>query len=263
MIFMADKKLYHTRDFDELLQKTKLNIEKYGLQVISINATDYLPSFTYSIGLLQTYQHPEVICFGLKIDLMHVLINDVAEIVKREGKIEVGKIYSNLFEGFDAQFVEVDPRNTGDYFQFGLKYYQRRQIPAMQLVWPDDANRFPWEANFQENLIYKQPLLDRNADFKFSEAKNLAIFTTRQWLDFDQPILRVVHDSDGDWQFLTGDQRLEDARIVALDELVQKDSTLNEVFNLDHGEAADRSHIGAEWTRSNVDGNNNGHDDHQ
>jgi len=195
---MADKKLYHTRDFDELLQKTKLNIEKYGLQFISINATDYLPSFTYSIGLLQSYQHPEVICFGLKTDLMHALINDVAEMIKHSGKIEVGKLYSNIFSKVDAQFVSVDSRNTGDYFQFALKYYQRHQIPAMQLIWPDDANRFPLETNFQESLIYKQPLLDRNADFKFREAKNLGIFTTRQWLELDQPILRVVHDSDGD-----------------------------------------------------------------
>jgi Domain of unknown function (DUF4262) len=260
---MANKKLYHASDFDELLQKTKVNIEKFGLQVISINASSYLPSFSYSIGLWQRFQHPEIICFGLKIDLMHALINDVAEIIKRGEKIETARNYTTLFNNLDAQFLSIDPRNVGDYFGLALKYYKCDLITAMQLVWPDNANRFPWEADFQENLIYKQPLLDRNADFKFREAKNLGIFTTRQWLELDQPILRVVHGIDGDWQFLTGDQLLEDARIVSLDELVQKDSTLNEVFNLDYREAADRSHFGGEWTRGKVDGNDNDHDDPQ
>jgi len=251
---MADRKIYHKCDFDELLEKTKLNIERYGLQVISIRASDYLPSFSYSVGLLQSFQHPEIICFGLNIDLMHVLINDVAGIIKKEGKIEPGKAYSNILENFDVQFLSVDPRNTGDYFGIALKYYKSENIPAMQLVWPDNANRFPWELNFQEGLIYKQPLLDRNVDFKFREAKNLGIFTSRQWLELDKPILHVVHNSDGDWQFLTGDELSEeDIRLVCLDDVLQRDATLNEVFNLDYGEQAERTHLGGKWERSEAE----------
>jgi hypothetical protein len=250
---MADKKIYHTRDFDELLEKTKHNIEKYGLQVISIRASDYLPSFSYSIGLLETYQHPELICFGLSTDLMHALINDVAALIKQGEKMESGKNYDNIFANSDAQFVQVDVRNVPDYFKLALKYYGLDQIPAMQLIWTDRENRFPWEMDFEEEFMYKQPLLDRNADFKFREPMNLGIITTRQWLELNQPILRVVHDHDGDWQFLTGDQVLSDGRIVALEELTLKDPTLNELFNLDYGEAADRSHLGSEWTRSKLE----------
>lgn len=68
-----------------------------------------------------------------------------------------------------------------------------------------------------------------------------------------KPILRVVHEMDGDWQFLTGDQMPEDIKIVALEELVLKDKTLNDVFNLGYGEAAEREYIGDKWTRSLVD----------
>ncbi len=75
-----------------------------------------------------------------------------------------------------------------------------------------------WDIGFEDEFVYRQPLLDRNASFKFREAKNLGVFTTRQWLDEKKPVLRVVHDEDGDWQFLTGDQLQEDARIVALEQ---------------------------------------------
>jgi hypothetical protein len=128
-----DKKVYHDRDFDELLEKTKHNIEKYGLQVISIKASDYLPSFSYSIGLLESYRRPELICFGLSINLMHTLINDVAALIKQGEKIEPGRNYENIFANSVAQFVQVDAGNVPDYFKLALKYYQLDQIPAMQL----------------------------------------------------------------------------------------------------------------------------------
>ena len=51
-----------------------------------------------------------------------------------------------------------------------------------------------------------------------------------------KPILRVVHEHDGDWQFLTGDQMQEDIKIVALEQLVLRDKTLNDVRDLEYGE---------------------------
>jgi hypothetical protein len=35
-----------------------------------------------------------------------------------------------------------------------------------------------------------------------------------------------------------------------LEELILKDETLNEVFNLEYGESADREEIGGLWTRT-------------
>ncbi|SHM64335.1 hypothetical protein [Chryseobacterium polytrichastri] len=123
----------------------------------------------------------------------------------------------------------------------------------MQVLWTDRNDKLPWEENFEEEFLFKQPLLDRNADFKFNEPKNLAIFTTRQWLDEKKPILSIVHDIDGDWQFLTGDQFPEDIKIVALEELIKRDNTLNEVFDLEYGEEAERDFIGGQWTRNKVE----------
>ena len=120
----------------------------------------------------------------------------------------------------------------------------------MQFVWTDRKNNFPWDKDYEEEFKYRQPLLDRNTDFKFREEKNLGIFTTRQWLELNCPILRVVHNKEGDWQFLTGDQMPEDIKLVTLEQMILRDKTLNEVFDLDYGEAADREFIGAEWTRT-------------
>jgi Domain of unknown function (DUF4262) len=233
--------------------RTASHIKEFGLSVIMLEATDYLPSFAYSVGLWQKYEHPEIICFGLPTKTMHPIINDVAEIVKKGQMIETGKIYDQIFQNNRAEFISVDKRNIGDYFAMAINYYTNYDFPALQLIWTDRNDRFPWDADFEKEFVYKQPLLDRNSDFKFREPKNLATYTTRQWLEQNKPILRVVHDNDGDWQFLTGDQMPEDIKIVALEQLIIRDETLNEVFDLEYGEDADREFIGGKWKRGKVE----------
>lgn len=253
---MTTENEHNCVDKDDLLNDTKLNIDKFGLQVILVGSTNYCPSFAYSIGLTQTYNHPEIICFGLPNDLGHAIINDIAEIIQKGETIDTRKIYTEIFKNSRAAFLKVDQRNMDDYFGAAFNYYGDKSFEALQLVWTDHNDKLPWENNFEEAFLYKQPLLDRNADFKFYEPKNLATFTTRQWLDEKKPILRVVHDFDGDWQFLTGDQLPEDIKIVALEQLIKQDSTLNEVFDLEYGEEAEREFIGGEWTRNKVEMDN-------
>ena len=247
---------HHCRDHE----KTKADIEKYGLSVIMLRASGYRPSFAYSVGLWEKFKHPEIICFGFSTETLHGLVNDAAELVKSGSVIVTNKIYNNFFEKNDTAFVKVDPLYLSDYFDYGINYYQSEDFPALQFVWTDRNNKFPWEEGFEEEFIYKQPLLDRSTDFKFREVKSLAVFTTRQWLYQDKPIIRVVHDNDGDWQFLTGDQILADASIVCLEDMTKKDPSLNEVFNLDYGEEANRNFIGDNWERS-VSENNDDEED--
>ena len=240
----------HNRRDDE---KTKSDIEKYGLTVIAVEASDYLPSFAYSTGLWGNYKHPEIISFGLTVETLHTIINDVADLIKDGHVIETGKNYPDIFSNGRAEFLSVDKRNLGDYFGNAIDFYKSREFPALQLVWTDRKDKFPWETDFEEEFIYRQPLLDRNAEFKFREPKNVAAFTTRQWLELKTPITNVVHDEEGDWQFLTGDQLQEDIKIVALEQLVLGDLTLNEIFDLEYGEEATRDYVGGKWTRRKVE----------
>ena len=234
-------------------KKNRRHIEKYGWSVIMIEATDYLPSFAYSIGLWEKFNHPEIISFGLSLKTLHAIINDAGRLVKSGLIIETRRDYDDFFENGKSQFISIIPNYVTNYFGYAIDFYNTRDFPALQLTWTDRTNKFPWEPDFEEEFKYRQPLLDRNVDFKFREEKNLGVFTTRQFLEENKPILRVVHDGDGDWQFLTGDQIVDDARLVSLQEMTLRDITLNEVFNLDYGQAADRNLIGDFWRRSNIE----------
>ncbi len=247
---MADKVEHNCASKQEIIHKAKSDIDKFGHHVVMVNPTNYSTSFTYSIGLWKTYKHPEIICFGLRNDLSHAIINDVAAIIKLGEQIKSDQNYFDIFEDSKAMFLKVDDENIGDYFGVAQQVLKDEKFDALQIVWTDRNDKFPWEENFEEEFAYVQPLLDRNAAFKFNEPKNLTAFTSRQWLEEGKPILRVVHDTEGDWQFLTGDQMADDIRIVALEQIVTKDKSLNEVFDLDYGEEAEREIVGGKWIRT-------------
>lgn len=45
----------------------------------------------------------------------------------------------------------------------------------------------------------------------------------------------------------------EDIKIVALEELIKRDETLNEIFDLEYNEEADRDFVGGKWTRNKME----------
>lgn len=83
---------------------------------------------------------------------------------------------------------------------------------------------------------------------KFKESKNQAVFTCLHIIEENKPILYVKHDDDGDWQFLCGGNHItEDARIIALQEIIDIDPSVSEVSNLKCGQTAVRESEESEW----------------
>lgn len=240
--------------------KLSTDIKNFGWTVLLMPSTDYLPSFAYTVGLWKNYKHPELISFGLTTETLHLVLNDAAEIVRSGQRLEVNKTYDDFFENSKTEFIKVDSRNIDNYFGNAINFYSTEDFPALQLVWADRNDKLPWDKEYEKEFKWRQPLLDRNAEFKFREVKNLRIFTTKQWLELDKPILRVVHEFDGDWQFLTEEflnieteEEMENAEknvvLVCLEEMVKMDKSLNELFDLDYGEFADRNDLNSDWCR--------------
>ncbi|MDO4880423.1 MAG: DUF4262 domain-containing protein [Capnocytophaga sp.] len=236
-------------------KKLLQDIEQYGFEVIMIPPTDYLPSFAYTVGLWKNYQSPEIIVFGLPVETMHIILNTVVNEEIKAGKpIKTGSNYMDVLQDFPVQFLSVDKRNISDYFGQAIAFYQTANFPALQLVWPDNKGIFPFEKNFEESFIYLQPLLDRNADFKFREDRNRAVFTTSSWLENQSFINEVIHDQEGDWFFLTEGEVDKDfeLRLITLEQMLQYEPTLNQFFDLDYNERAFRNSAEEEWVRMPV-----------
>lgn len=74
------------------------------------------------------------------------------------------------------------------------------------------------------------------------------VYSCSHVIDESQPILYVLHDEDGDWQFLCGQtHETIDARVVALEEIIKFDSTIRDIIFLKEGQAAERGSIDDDW----------------
>lgn len=91
------------------------------------------------------------------------------------------------------------------------------------------------------------------AEFKFRENTNKSVVACNHVLQ-GTPALLVIHDGDGDWQFLCGkDGHTEqDIKIVALKQVVDIDPTLNQLYKMGKRKSAIRSSATATWQVSKL-----------
>ncbi|MFA6084409.1 DUF4262 domain-containing protein [Mucilaginibacter sp.] len=139
-------------------KKLEDDIKQYGLQVLHVLEDETGPGFTYSIGLFKSYGHPEIIMIGLKQDLAHTLINNMAYEIKE------GKVYSplnfeaSILDDFDCYIIEVDKSNYDNYVCQAQNYYQG-DFPLIQCIYPTVKGIYPWEEEWPEEIKDLQPIL--------------------------------------------------------------------------------------------------------
>jgi hypothetical protein len=94
----------HDKDAEKAIKEI---VEKHGWYVALFHATDYLPSFAYTIGLCKTFGHPELISFGFKTETLGAILNIAGDKIKAGETIQVSHDYNDFFEKGRAQFINV------------------------------------------------------------------------------------------------------------------------------------------------------------
>jgi hypothetical protein len=139
----------------ELLRR----LESHGWYVIKVGAGDAEPAFAYSLGLYERFRHPELILFGLDLDIMHQLINDAGEQIRKGHQYEDGQLYNDLLNDYPCAFRLVSREKYGSHLTYTQWFYNGSDFPALQMVWPDRNSCFPWESTFDERCRQDQPAL--------------------------------------------------------------------------------------------------------
>jgi hypothetical protein len=144
---------------DEQERTALEDIERYGLHILHILPDGGTPGWSFSVGLWHRFRHPEVVVFGLAKDVGHHLLNHAADEIRAGRPFEAGKRYPDLLEGVDCAFRAVAPMWHHPFLGWADWYYGDEEYRALQCVWPDYEQHWPWEANFRPDWIWAQPLL--------------------------------------------------------------------------------------------------------
>ena len=118
------------------------------------------PGFGYSIGIYKTLGHPEIIIIGLKLDLIHSIINGIGEDI-RSGKIfNTGSdTTEDMIEGFDCYFTTVEKKYFYGYVGYAKWYYKGTDFPLIQFVYPTVDGVYPWQREWPKEIQTHQPVL--------------------------------------------------------------------------------------------------------
>ena len=88
-------------------------------------------------------------------------------------------------------------------------------------------------------------------DFPFDESPNVAVLTTRGVIDGTDWIAFVsLDDEDGEWQFIgSRGASMDEAMVVALRRVLERDPTIAELADLPYGGKASRASEADPWVR--------------
>ncbi|WP_427168838.1 DUF4262 domain-containing protein (plasmid) [Streptomyces sp. C1-1] len=144
-------------DPDARTRLSVATIGEHGWQVIMIPADDQGPGWAYTVGLWHSHRIPELAMFGLDIDLMHTLLNDLVRQAVAGPGLEAGQELHDV-ASVPLVLEAVDYRWYRAFFGTAIGYYRRPPFPFLQVLWPNQEGAFPWQPG-GEGLLASQPRL--------------------------------------------------------------------------------------------------------
>lgn len=144
----------------QAINEMKKKIASHGFAIMNILGKENEPPFSYTVGLSKTYNHPELICFGLPFRTMNILFHTiVSDLIEKKGVLKPLIPYED-FSNMPMEFACVESRFIQEYMCGVADYYaDAYKVEAMQMLWPDPQGCFPYEKGYDEHYILAQPIL--------------------------------------------------------------------------------------------------------
>lgn len=127
---------------------------------------DHQPPFLYTIGLMQTQNHPELIVFGLDVHNLYALVSQLVQLIRAGQSYTEPGIYAVDVggDGHRVGFRRVHPTQHECYLGFAMGYCRHigrwGELEAMQAFWPDRSGTFPFDEGCDLDVYQLQPRLD-------------------------------------------------------------------------------------------------------
>jgi len=133
------------------------NIQRHGWHVMLLQANEEGPAIAYTIGLYQHFAHPELVITGLKMPVMHSLLNYFAEQVQQGRCFRPGDVDTQVMKQGHCRFESVAIQYYYRHLGFARWFYRDEDdFPALQCLWPDGAGRFPDQPDFDPQYAQRQ-----------------------------------------------------------------------------------------------------------
>lgn len=85
------------------------DIRDYGWHVVNVASDGSAPAWSFSVGLGVTFEHPELIVFGLDVNTMHAMINNAVAEIEGGLAFQDRSRSAEVLEAYSCTFRDVHP----------------------------------------------------------------------------------------------------------------------------------------------------------
>lgn len=259
---------FQNRKLDEQELNVVSIVERYGWSVTNIREQDGAPGWSFTIGLFENFAHPEVTIFGMSSDSRQSILNWIGQNVRNGQPFTSGVEHDWVLEDRKCWSRDVQKLWYRDLFGWAIWFYGGTEFPVVQCLWPARDRTYPWQEEsaffVPQPLLYKSDLLGAHmihyvedarleaTEWPFTQDPHQRVFVSRCVVEDNAPIVRVVHDAEGDWQFIgpVPDPDEDGCKLSCFHCVVEKDQSVRRLARLLPGWKATRNSRNEEWTVS-------------
>jgi hypothetical protein len=257
-------KRFEGRGLDPSEQKVISHVEGHGWSVTNIEERSDSVGWSFTVVLFENYKHPEVIIFGMSHDSRHRILNWIGDNVKSGKAFTAGVEHDWVLDGFNCWSRDVQKKWYRDLLGWAIWFYEGVEFPSVQCIWPAKNGAYPWDL---KQVLGAQPLLYESdvlaarmlhyvddqvltaQEWPFESDPHERVFVSRCVVEDGEPVVLVVHDAGGDWEFMgpVDDPDADGCKISCFHCVVERDSTLRKLARLQLGWRAWRKAPSDEW----------------
>lgn len=142
---------------DALDLRVLADVAEIGWHVVQAKEPGAGHAFT--IGLFRSFDHPEVVLFGLDPETRQAALDRLGARVRAGERFDSGGVADGILADRPVTFKVVARRHYLAYLGYAGWFHGGPRFPALQAVWPDGEGRYPWERWFSRALRDAQPIL--------------------------------------------------------------------------------------------------------
>lgn len=128
------------------------NVRQHGWLRTAALAEEAKPGFSYTTGFAVSAGRPELMIFSTADEVAHEMFWVLFRRARAGEALPIGRRTSAFFSNLPAYAFPIAKRHFADYLGWSRWFYRGDEFSCLQIVWPDRAGVFPWEAGFDEEF---------------------------------------------------------------------------------------------------------------
>lgn len=149
--------IHEQSELQTLLSRSGGHLKEFGFVTLwtPYDRSTRTPAYAYTVGLAKRFRRPELLLFGQTHEASLVTVRTlVARYVRRGVAPPMNEPIRNVLEGIALMVKPVRLERAAKYMRLAVEYCQSVPVPCavQQVVMPDFAGRYPWDADYDTSF---------------------------------------------------------------------------------------------------------------